>query len=179
MTMIAGACQSAPAATEHYGISAALIAATISKSGVQVSEDQVTLLTQVVATTPAPILRIRSVEKLGNDRLLARLECEKGDECLPFFVSLQVGQGREAQAIAAARLLPADLLQRANVNSTALHAGSHVTLLLEGPHIHISIPAICLQGGAPGQTIRVSDMNRRLVYTAAVVDAFVVEGRLQ
>lgn len=179
LTMIAGASQSAPAATEHYVISAALIAATVSKSGVEITSDQVTLLSQVVATTSAPLLRIHSVEKLGSDRLLARLECEKSEECVPFFVSLQVGQGSEAQAAAAAKLLPAVLPQRIRPNSAALRGGSHATLLLDGTHIHISIPVICLQSGSPGQTIRVTDTNRRVVYTAEVVDGFVVKGRLQ
>jgi hypothetical protein len=179
ITMIAGASQSAPAAAEHYAISAALIAATVSNSGVQISADQVTLLSQVIATTPAPLLHVRSVEKLGSDRLLARLECEKSEECLPFFVSLQVSGGSEAQTAAVAKLLPIALPRRTAASSIALHAGSHAMLRLEGAHIHISIPVICLQNGAPGQTVRVTDMRRRVVYTAEVVDGFVVEGRLQ
>ena len=59
-----------------------------------------------------------------------------------------------------------------------LRAGSTATLLLEGNHIHIRLSVICLDGGSPGQTIRVTDPDRREVYTAQVIDGVTLEGRL-
>jgi flagella basal body P-ring formation protein FlgA len=45
--------------------------------------------------------------------------------------------------------------------------------------VHIRIRAICLQAGAPGQMIHVTDTNHRQIYVAQVVDTSVVKGRLK
>jgi len=167
-------------AVEHYAISANAVAETVSRIGVSVSADQITFPAAVVATTPVPALRIRSVEKLGDDRLLARLECMNSDECLPFFVDVHVRQGSEAQiATIAADAQQYQPSNHARGGALAVRSGSMVTLMLDGDHVHIRMQAICLQGGSPGQTIRVTDTKRRLVYQAQVVDASIVKGRLK
>lgn len=178
--VVAGAALPASAAAEHYAIGTSIIAAVISKAGVDTAPEQVSLLTEVVATTPAPILKVRSVEKLDSHRLLARLECENRDECLPFFVSIQVEQGIEAHGEAAkASATLSDSTLQPSVRSIVLRAGSLATLLLEGNHVHISIPVVCLQPGSLGQTIRVTDKNHRVVYSAQVIDGSLLKGKLE
>ena len=178
--MVAGAALPVSAAVEHYAIGTSIIAAVISKAGVETAPEQVSLLTEVVATTPAPILKVRSVEKLDNHRLLARLECESHDECLPFFVSIRVGQGIDAQGEAAKAIAaPSDSTLQPDVKSVVLRSGSPATLLLDGGHVHISIPVICLQPGSQGQTIRVTDKNHRVVYSAQVIDGSLLKGKLE
>lgn len=177
---VAGAALPVSAAAEHYAIGASIIAAVISKAGVETAPEQVSLLTEVVATTPAPILKVRSVEKLDNHRLLARLECESRDECLPFYVSIRVEPGIETQGEAAkANAAPPDSTPQPGVKSVALRAGSLATLLLDGGHVHIKIPVICLQAGSQGQTIRVTDKNHRVVYSAQVIDGSLLKGKLE
>lgn len=175
---MAGAALPAMAATPgHYAISTGNVAATISASGMEVSPEQITFLTDVVATKPAPALKLRSVEKIGSERLSARIECIESDECLPFFVAIRTGQEAEQQIAAiSARYSPAGTAPRA---AAVVRSGTTVNLFLDGEHLHIRIPVTCLESGAPGQTIRVQDKSHRLIFTAQVVDGSAVRGRLQ
>src|ERR1700744_4664404 len=168
-TMLAGAACSALAASGRYPISAAQIAASVRQAGVQVTPEQVDLLTDVLATTPAPRLKVRSIEPWGDARMMARLECESSDQCLPFFVGLRV-DGDAAQAAADPQ---ASLSASASENSpknVVLKSGSTATLLWDSERVHIRLSVICLQNGAPGQTVRVTSMDRKLFYRAQVVD---------
>jgi hypothetical protein len=162
------------AATEHYSISPLAVAATISGMGVAVSPDQISFPSGVVATTQAPQLKVRSVEKLNDARFLVRLECASSDECLPFLVNIRAGQGSGDQIAA---LNGASSVS--HPGTPVVRSGSTVMLMLDSDHMQIRIPAICLQGGAPGQLIRVSDTNHRLIYAAQVVDAATVKGKLR
>jgi hypothetical protein len=176
--VIAGAVLPVMAATpRRYPISAGNVAATISASGMAVSPEQITFLTEVVATTSAPALKLRSVEKIGNERLSARMECIQSEECLPFFVGIRIGPDNEERtaAIGTGYSLTGVTPRAAAV----VRAGTTVNLLLDGEHIHIRIPVTCLESGAPGQTIRVEDKGHRVFYTAQVVDGSAVRGRLQ
>ncbi|MGD0481739.1 MAG: flagella basal body P-ring formation protein FlgA [Terracidiphilus sp.] len=165
------------AAPGYYPISTGNVAATISASGMAVAPEQITFLTEVVATRPAPALKLRSVEKIGSDRLSARMECIQNDECLPFFVAIQTGRESEEQSAAiGTRYSLTGITPRA---AAVVRAGTTVNLFLDGEHIHIRIPVKCLESGAPGQAIRVEDKSHRLVYTAQVVDGSAVRGRLQ
>lgn len=177
---ISAAASPAAAAAQHYAISAATLAEAVSRIGVPVSPEQITLPTSVVSTTPSPLLKIRSIVKLDNERLQVRLECVNSDECLPFLVDVRIAPGSEAQ-IAALDAATAQSLQATQPGRGALavHSGAPVTLALDGDHVHIRIPAICLQGGAPGQMIHVTDTQHRLVYLAQVVDTSVVKGTLK
>lgn len=178
--MIAAAAVPAAAASPHYVVSAATVAAAISRMGVNVSPDQISLPADFMATTPTPMLKVRSVEKLDNKRLVARLECANSDECLPFFVAIHLDQGSESEiaAIASGTSQSLPIAQQTG-GGLAVHSGASVTLMLDGDHVHIRIRAICLQGGTPGQMIRVSDTNHRLIYLAQVIDASDVKGMLK
>ena len=169
------ACAPAAACAEHYAISTSNIAQTISRSGVQVSPDQVTLPTVVVATTANPMLKVRSVEKLGNRQILARMECVSSDQCLPFFVQVAQESGAVLNATELASLVAGTGTEK---RSVVVRSGATVTLMLDGAHVHIRIPAVCLESGAPGQTIRVTDKTHQVTYSAQVVDASIVKGKL-
>ena len=103
---LAGAALPALAATsEHYPISTSDVAATISASGMAVAPEQITFLTEVVATRPAPALKVRSVERIGSERLSARMECIESDQCLPFFVAIRTdGQNTKQSAAISAMI---------------------------------------------------------------------------
>ncbi len=172
------------AASRHYSISTEQIAATVDKLGMQVTSNQVTLLTDVVAATPAPVLQVQSLERLGADRFLVRLDCETREDCLPFMVNVRVDEGSAAQIAAIVSQL--SLLKgaipgsapRPQPESIVIRSGSKATLLLEGEHIHITIPVICLDSGAAGQKIRATDKEHRRIYTAQVIEDGLLQGRL-
>ena len=162
----------AAAAGGRYPITADEIAAAVSSRGVQVSADQVNLLADAVASVAHPALTVKSIDRLGDQSLVARLECASSDQCLPFIVKLRVNAAADAiaaDALAGAQTRPANPVVR---------AGSSARLLLEGAHVHISLTVICLQSGAAGQTIRAASLDRRQTYTAQVVREGILEGRL-
>ncbi len=63
-------------------------------------------------------------------------------------------------------------------NQSIVKAGSAVILLLEGDHVHIQIHAVCLHNGSIGQTIRVASNDHHEVYSAEILDATHVRGKL-
>jgi hypothetical protein len=177
-SMILGAAVASAAAPGRYPISTEQIAATVNRMGMQITPAQVTLLSEVVATTTAPQLAVRSIEPWGNQRMMARLECASREQCLPFLVGIQTGEGNTAEL--------AGLLPKANSPATsaigskayAVRTGSPAVLELEGERVHIRIAVVCLENGTLGQTVRVSVKDRHLVYVAQVVDNNIVKGKL-
>lgn len=159
-----------------YPISREQVAAAVNRLGVPVVPEQVTLLADVVATTSAPRLTVRSIEPWGNQRMTARVECESSDQCLPFFVTLNTGSGSAAQSAAVAQTyLP---VQASSPKHFAVRSGTPATLLLDGDRVHIRLSVVCLESGAPGQTIRVTDREHKMVFHAQVVDGGLLRGRL-
>jgi hypothetical protein len=177
-SMILGAAVVSPAAAPvRYAISTEQIAATVNRMGMQITPAQITLLSEVVATTTAPQLAVRSIEPWGNQRMMARVECASRDQCLPFFVGIQTGDGN-AQTIASTLPRAKTALALAGSKTYAVRSGSPVILELDGDRVHIRISVVCLENGTAGQTIRVSGKDHRLVYVAQVVDSNLVKGRL-
>lgn len=165
------------AAPQHYAIGAETIAAAISSTGIQTSPDEVSLLASVVATTPTPTLEVRFLKGTGAHQLMVRLECAKREECLPFFVEIRVSPGREAQL---PMMLPSTPSPRSasQFQPILVRTGSPATLELDGGHIHIRIPVICLDNGSLGLTVRAIDKESRRIYTAQVTEDGLLKGRL-
>jgi hypothetical protein len=168
----------AVAAPRGDAITAEQIAAAMTGSGFHTSADQVTLLSDVVATVSNPALKIESMERWNGHQMKVRLACANHQECLPFFVAVNqdaAAQGPSANAAGArAAAFPAANGPRV----LAVHAGSPAILQLDGDHIHIQLSVICLEDGQIGQTVRLSSKDRRQNYAAQVVDTARVKGRL-
>jgi hypothetical protein len=166
------------ASPARYAITAEQVATAVTGQGVHVSPDQVVLLTRVVAQVDAPKLIVKSVDRVGPERAIARLECADSEQCLPFIVSIRMAGSKNADLIAA----PSNFLPSARSQTRpariAVRAGSQAILLLDGPHVHISLAVICLENGAPGQTIRATDQDHRQIYTVRVTQDGILEGRL-
>jgi hypothetical protein len=168
------------AASGRNVITPAQIAGAVSDFGMRVSADQVTLMSDVVAMTGSPTLVVHSMEPWGDHRMKVRLGCVTSEECLPFFVAVRLSPENAAQPVPAALGRPSTvtLRTRPDPNSFVLRSGSQAVLLLDGEHIHIRLKVVCLENGAPGQTIRVASKDHRQTYTALVVDSTVVRGSL-
>jgi len=179
--MVVGVVMSAaPVSAAHYPITREQVASAVSRLGMQVAPGQVTLLADVVATTGEPRLTVRSIEPWGNGKMAARLECESSDQCLPFFASLNMS--RESAVEAAASVAPSNAPAVGSQAYVAKHlvvrSGTPALLLLDGDKVHIRLSVICLESGALGQTIRVTDHDRKVVFRAQVVDGGLLKGRL-
>jgi hypothetical protein len=172
------------AASSRYAISTAQVATAVGKMGVRIDPSQVTLLTDVVAASPYSALTVRSVERLGADRFMARMECANSDDCLPFMASVHVGGEDAAQLVKVSSSL--SLLKDSSPETSSqprtkpmlIRSGSHAVLQLDGSHIHIKIPVICLQTGSEGQTIRATDIDHKQIYAAKVAGEGLLQGRL-
>jgi hypothetical protein len=152
--------------------------------GVQIAPGQVTLLADAMATTRTPVLPVRFLEQLDADRFMARMECANSAACLPFMASIQVDKNEANQlaSISSRQSLQSRPASgngsRSMPESIVIRSGSQAILQLEGDHIQIRIPVICLQSGAAGQTIRATDEDHRRIYAAQVVDMGLLRGKL-
>ena len=177
--ILAAAASTASAATGHYAISKEEIAATMGRFGMQISPAQVTLLSDVVATNPAPRLTVRSIQAWGSQRMMARLECESQGTVLAFFCQTSDGKwrrctDRRSVSKPATSFIPA---QRASRNYV-VRSGAPATLQLDSERVHIRISVVCLENGAAGQTIRVTAKIVSLVFIGEVIDGGHLQGRL-
>jgi hypothetical protein len=168
----------AVAASGRVAITTEQVATAINAAGMKVSADQIELLTEVVATNSAPALKVESMERWGDHRMKLRLDCVKAQECLPFFVAVQWSQAKATPPASAEHSSSALFLAKPDSHSFAVRTGSPAILLLDGDHIHIQLPVVCLENGVIGQTIRVASKDHRQTYTAEVGDNAVLRGRL-
>jgi hypothetical protein len=164
------------AASGRYAIRPDRIAGAMATMGMQVAPSQLTMLTDAVATTADPQLRVQSMQRWPGDRVMVRLECANREECLPFFVSVRMGNSDSDQAAMANVAMSTQGNNQKPV--AAVRAGSPATLYLEGDHVHIRVAVICLQSGAVGQTIRAEGPDHVQKYTAQVAGEGVLRGRL-
>ena len=181
MATIAIALPAAPA-TGCEAVTSEQIAAAISGAGVITSAQQVTLFTKVVARTNSPVLRVQSMEPLSDHRMMVRLNCSNVAECVPFYVTIRTSDEGATQlsSVAPVEFQPPARLtpSKTEASSPVLRSGASATLLLEGDHMSIQLPVVCLDSGAIGQTIRVASKDRRQTYTAQVFDVGIVRGKL-
>lgn len=170
----------AAAAPARTAITTTQIADAISASGAKVTPQQVTLLAEVVATTANPALKVQSVERWSDGRMMVRLECASSEECLPFLVAVRLNDEAEVQPLLASAGRPSTAVSHAKPGSSVyvLRNGSPAILVLDGEHMQIQLTVICLENGAVGQTVRVTSSDHLRTYTAEVVDGTVVKGRL-
>jgi hypothetical protein len=174
----------AMAASARYAISTDQVVTAVGKMGVRIDASQVTLLADVVATSPNSALQVRSVERLTSDRFITRLECAKSEDCLPFMASVLVDRNGATQLAAASSRLSIlkgsspESSSQPGTRQTLVRGGSRAVLQLDGAHIHIRIPVICLQSGSEGQTVRATGPGHRQIYAAKVVGDGLLQGRL-
>lgn len=163
------------ASATHYAITAEQVAAAVADHGVQLLPEQVTFLTSVVSSSASPELKVKSIDRMGTERAIARIECAESQQCLPFVVSLNLNRTEDAELTAAQPLRRG---VETKPSPVLLRAGSPAVLQLNGRHVHIRLMVICLENGTLGQTIRATDHDRKQFYTAKVTEGGVLEGRL-
>lgn len=159
----------------RYAITTEEVAAAVSHLGMPITAQQVSLMTNVVASVANPALTVKSIDRSTDHRVYARLECASTRQCLPFMVTLRA-------SVDADPVLPTVRVAAAAVASRpampVVRNGSTAMLHLEGLHVHISLTVICLESGVPGQTIRAASVDRKQVYSARVAADGSLEGRL-
>lgn len=166
------------AGARSYPITQKQIAAAVTDGGLQVSANEVSLLANVVATVRQPVLRLSSVQPAANHLLIARMECANAEQCIPFMVALRVNGIAPQTAVKDIEPRPRPYRPANRPVTLLVRAGSRAILLLNGPHVHIRIPVICLENGTMGQTVRAANPDRSQYYTVRVAGDQLLKGRL-
>jgi hypothetical protein len=165
-------------AAVKYTISAEAVAAAMASTGINVAPPQVTLLSAVVANTPSPGLRVRSVERWNDGRAMVRMECASSAECLPFFVSVRLNSS-PAESVVLSPSSQVSSQPRVQPESKyVVRVGTPATLLLDGEHVHIRLAVTCLTNGAAGETVRAETPDHQMTFSAQVAGNGILRGRL-
>ncbi len=152
------------------------VASRFADQGVMIIDSDVALLANVVATTPDPSLEVRSVDRLPANgtgkRSAVKVSCKVASECLPFYAVVRWSGRKPHELNAPMTSLPSPSSDPALL----IRSGSPATLLLRHEATQIRMNVITLQGGLPGQNIRVAALTNRQVYVGRVVNAGLLEG---
>jgi hypothetical protein len=167
----------------HFVLTAQLVARVLSDRGMPVTGDHVSLLANVVATEPHPLLDILSVKPWGNEasgpqaasRSLVKLACRSTDVCLPFY-AVVTGPDSSGKATPPKSVSypVSNGVPRSALNAT-MRAGTQAILILDDKRSHVQLRVISLQNGNPGDRIRVATPDRQQFYVAEVVSAYVLK----
>jgi hypothetical protein len=145
----------------------------------------VSMPSSITAAIDRPSLQIESVRLLTPHNAQLKVSCRERGACLAFYVSatwsaqsasvsLPPGLGHTDVQTGEAKLEPT-----ATRIAPTLRAGSQATLLFEGDRLHINMRVVCLQGGVPGDKVRVSTPDHKQVYTAEIISPTQLKGSLQ
>ncbi len=141
------------------------------------SGGQVSLLANVVASEPNPLLDIVSVEPLSDrwagqhaePRSLVKLACHLPGTCLPFYAVASL------PAVAAGSTPPAGVATLKPNAAIAMRAGTRAMLVMDDARSHIQVAVVCLESGAVGHRIRVASPDHKQIYIAEVISANVLK----
>jgi hypothetical protein len=165
-----------------FAITSHQVAQALSANGIQIEDQQISLLAKVVSTEPAPLLDVLSVQpdehqpsaKDREARSLVKLACRLPASCLPFYSLVSWPEGTAPRTLGAALDAPGAVL-KAHLGIT-MRAGAHATLVMNDGRSHIQVAVVSLESGATGQTIRVASPDHKQTYLAEVVSPNLLKG---
>ncbi len=146
---------------------------------------RVTLPAAVTAAVADPKLGVVMTSMLTAHEARLRIVCRVPAACLPFYATATWPESAEPVAPlsdkntgSGERKTPASAAEKNESSAGRLRAGASVTLLLEGERVHIQIQAVCLQGGAAGEKVRVASRDRKQTFVAEIVNPTLLKGSL-
>lgn len=165
----------------RFPISAETVAGALAVHGFAVSPAQISLPARLTSAQAAPALTLFRAQRSGDGRVQAQMRCATTADCLPFLVSLEVPADIAEQILqpshsSSGAPASSDLASPTSSASAAptakpvLHRGQPLVLWIEEGHITIHLPAIALDGGAPGQQVRVVTADRKSSFRAVLLD---------
>jgi len=170
---------------DRFALTAGQVARALCAGGIETTEEQVSLLTRVVATEPDPALDILSVEPPSKGRPAqhspvrsqVRLACHLPGKCLPFYAIVSWSEPPAGPAANPSTVSPVtrNILFDPNREIT-MRAGTHASLVMDDGRSHIQVAVISLENGMAGHRIRVSSPDHKQVYFGEVVSASLLKG---
>jgi len=160
----------------RFPLTAHRVAEMLTESGRQTSDAQVSLLANVTASEPAPLLEILSVEpfagRTSSQRCdscsLVKIGCREPGVCLPFYSVVTGLAPSQASRKSAPSPLARAKTQRPDF---VIRIGAHATLVMDDARAHVELSVVSLENGAAGHKIRVATPDHKQVYLAEVVSA--------
>jgi len=175
---------------ERFPITARNVVGALSDKGINVAEEQISLVSEVISNEPHPALDILAVtHDPGNQgsvqsstHLWIKIGCHVAGACFPFYAILHWPDQSVAGSLlsgmtnakAASAALEGALSKRSE--AVTMRAGARAVLMLENDRAHIQIVVISLENGLVGHRIRVASPDHKQVYLAEVVSANVLKG---
>jgi hypothetical protein len=170
---------------DRFELTARQVVQALSEKGINVSEQQVSLLAEVVASEPNPHLDILKVESAGGFRLgkdsgsqsWFRVACHEPGTCLPFYAAVSRTGATNVLATGAFPAPPAARQPALKpIHAVTMRVGAHAMLVMDDNRAHIQIAVISLENGVAGHEIRVASPDHKQVYVAEVVSAHMLKG---
>ena len=189
LTVGANADSSVSQAVAQYLVARAAAGSSLPDSAPQAFD--LTALSVPLAPPPGLALRLTGSRWDALLRQLEfRLECSTAGACRPFLATLRTHDDkipREMLGLLSNTSAEKEFTEKGlavgvpgtprRVRKTVtrpqplVRAGEHVRLVVTGPGIRMKIPAVCLEPGALGQTIRARSLEGPKVFHAQVVGA--------
>jgi hypothetical protein len=183
MLPLAGLLASAPAQAPatRFPIASPSILSAMQQKQMPVSGVQLRLAAPITASVEAPVLEVRLLTPGDKHSAQLLVACRNSAECLPFYVSaswpVEVDVATLHNGFVHATGATHDVVDRSSSDDTnTLRAGSSATLLLDGERVHVTLRVVCLDGGEPGEKVRVTTLDRRQSYVARVISPGVLRG---
>jgi flagella basal body P-ring formation protein FlgA len=167
-TLVCGGSADLCASAERFSVSPEAVVQTIRARGLQIEQQQVSFLASITATRAEPQLRIVGARKLDTSRTAVQMSCESNAVCLPFYVILHGDSAEQYRVLtqpipgAKGKRLPRP------VEKPCIRTGDRASLVMENQDMRITVQVIALQNGRTGDTIRVTDTERKKLYRAEV-----------
>ncbi len=164
----------------RFALTSGQVAHALSIGGTTITDEQVSLLAQVVATQPSPTLDILSVEPFAgrvgvrhpDTRSLVKLVCHQPGTCLPFYAVVNWPEGTDVSVSSALGISSGanNAVAKSNAAVT-MHVGTHATMVMDDDRSHIRVAVVSLESGSAGKKIHVASPDHKQIYLAEVVSA--------
>ncbi len=172
---------SAENAAQRFLVTKEMVVTAMQYRQLPIQGVQVRLSAPITASSVNPMLDIQTMTMVDAHNAQLRIACRNRTECLPFYVAATWPD--VAGAIAVPEGLPQKPGQPQMLTKpaeapvrAALRPGSTATLLIEDQKIHIRLRVICLEGGLPGDKVRVSTPDHKVSYKAEIVAPNLLKG---
>jgi len=142
--------------------------------GLFVSPHQIEMLSGKGHSSEGANVHVVNIAEVAAGTVKVKLRCQDNHECLPFYILVH---GVDRVTLASAKVGEMPVIE-ANPPEKVVRGGDHAILILETSDSRMRFPVICLEGGAPGQKIRVTSPDRKRNFDAEIVAVGLLKGSL-
>ena len=165
--------------TNRFPLSVDRISQALLTSGLLTQAGDIELPMPLFTSVPSPQLAVVGSEAAADARLRLRISCVSHEECVPFFILVNLHDKQralDAQAVLRAKFRAVSPTKLPS--SPAVLAGEQAVLLLGDDHIEIRLPVVTIDTGKVGAEVRVASLDRKRTYRGLVIETGIVRGEL-